>query len=444
MHRYSLAALLVVWPAPALLAQEELLTQDAWAASAPELTLLAGELDRLDNGDIAFSDDLQPISQPPALAAPAAEPQTRRRSARTEYVRLARVPNMLGDSLGTAGSIFLQIGMNQFLLADLPLGTGRSFKAGENNKALPMDRVFFNYQGFQNALTATQGLGPFFQQTTTSNVDRYTVGAEKTFFDGLASFEVRMPFVGAYRAANGPLAIASENVGDLSLFAKGLLYADDSVSLLAGLGVGLPTADDVRAQILNVPIVLENDAVHLLPYLAFLSYPTENWFFQGYLQGDFTASGIPVHVGPQIIGTYTEQSLLYADLLAGRWLYSGGGYLSGVAGIVELHYTTTLQDTDNLNAFGFTDGPPFMLGLGNPANRVDYLNLTAGLHFQLAQCRTCGSARSSHFARPTPSGSSTAKSTSPTTFSSDSSPLSPCGRGAGGEGNALPLTFNLP
>ena len=70
------------------------------------------------------------------------------------------------------------------------------------------------------------------------------------------------------------------------------------------------------------------------------------------------------------------------DISAGYWVYDArnecrscwalGGYVSGIAPIIELHYTTALQNfPDNSGLVS----PDFM--------REDILNLTAGLDFQL-------------------------------------------------------------
>jgi hypothetical protein len=53
--------------------------------------------------------------------------------------------------------------------------------------------------------------------------------------------------------------------------------------------------------------------------------------------------------------------------------------LQGIAGVAEIHYVTTLQDAD----FVLFDGPGFVGALQTTANRIDLLNLTGGLQFQI-------------------------------------------------------------
>jgi hypothetical protein len=358
-----------------------------------ELVSLEPELRALDELDSYFHDpevaEAQYLNQPaldvPAEMPSAESPRPVRRSGRGDYVRLARVPNMLGDSLAMKSRFTGELIAVGPFISELPLGAGRSVKIGENNKGLPMDRVYFMYNGFKNALTSNFG-----GQTEKTNLDRYTLGGEKTFWDGMASLDVRMPFVGGFLAGDPDVAsVQSENVGDVSMLLKGLLYTDDTLSLVAGVGMTLPTASDLRGQV-NFPppgsgFRLRNEAVHIFPYVGFAATsPSEDWFYQGFLQGDFAASGFRVQVdglpaGPE----YTEQDLMYVDFLLGRWLYVNdyAPYLRGIAALFELHYTTTLEDSDLVVIpMQGTTGR-----LENPFNRVDILNITGGLHFQIGE-----------------------------------------------------------
>jgi hypothetical protein len=318
-----------------------------------------------------------PAAQPPAAAAPA---RTARRPARYEYALLDRAPNMFGDSLPVFGQVVVDAA-NARYVGDLPLGAGRSFKVSENNKPLPMDRVYFNYNGFQNAIQSLRIAPGAIPSQTDSNVDLFTLGFEKTFLDGTASIDIRMPFVSSFDATMPGLNVGNGNVGDLSLFYKDLLYADDMVSMAAGLGLGLPTGDDAEFQSFTDTAVVKNDAVHLMPFFGTMIVPNEAWFVQAFVELDFAASGNEVQSRFGSFGQYTEQNLFHADFTFGRWLYDNPDayYVEGIAAIVELHYTTTVNDTD-LVQFPSDGVSGFM---GNFNNRVDFLNLTGGIHFQI-------------------------------------------------------------
>ena len=181
--------------------------------------------------------DPDPSQSGTADTPPRSSARPRRKSARDSYVRLARAPNMFGDSLRPTASLVFrdqtgQLGSN----LNLMLAGGGSYNVAENNKALPMDRVFFQYNGFANALPSHPG-----GQTS---LHMYSLGFEKTFFDGLWSIDLRMPFNSGLAFNSNSLSSDSGNVGNLSMFLKGLLYKDESLAISSGFGIGLPTGSD--------------------------------------------------------------------------------------------------------------------------------------------------------------------------------------------------------
>ena len=323
--------------------------------------------------------------QPPATPAEtraSTSSRAGRRAGFREYASLQRVPNMYGDLLGGLLQVQLAEGQRGPFAAELPFGAGRSYKIAENTRPIPTDRIYFNYNHFHNALaTARAAPGiPGGVALGDANLDRYTFGFEKTFFDGNSSIDVRMPFVSDFEATdNAGFLATSGNVGDLSIFFKDLLYADDMVALAAGMGVGVPTGDDVEMRFGSQPLTLKNDAVHLMPYVGAAIVPNDFWFFQMFFEIDFAASGNELSGGPQNVtfGELTEQHLFEASLSGGYWLLNNPDayYVQGVAAIMELHYTTTIHDADTV-FFGLGE-------LGNAFNRVDFLNLTSGLQFQI-------------------------------------------------------------
>ena len=54
-------------------------------------------------------------------------------------------------------------------------------KIGDDTSPLPVDRVFFDYNHFHNALLTANGQD--------ISLNRYTFGLEKTYFDGMTSVE---------------------------------------------------------------------------------------------------------------------------------------------------------------------------------------------------------------------------------------------------------------
>jgi hypothetical protein len=217
-----------------------------------------------------------------------------------------------------------------------------------------------------------------------SNIDRYIVGIEHMYLDDLASVEVRMPFASSFDFAGGVFAVDGGNVGNLQVVLKYLLHSDDISALGAGLAMDIPTGSDVAVVTDGQPLEIENDAWHLMPYLG-LALSDDVVFVQFFSQLDFAASGndvrAPVFGGE--VPQFTDQNLLFLDLSVGHWLYRDPDAfaLTGLAGIAELHYTTSIQDADQVIVPRQNARPAV---IGNTFNRFDVLNLTAGFDAEIA------------------------------------------------------------
>lgn len=360
--------------------------------------------------DREFQFVMQPSAVPETSeAAPATAPRSGRSTGRSSYSRLSRAPNMFGDSLGNGGQLtdnavvfFTPVGGNTPVecrcgtgdFIDLPGIGGGVSKIGDNNKPVPMDRVYFNYNGFQNALSVAQPV------PRDINVNRYTIGIEKTFHDGLWSINVSMPLFNSMAIDSSGFSGNSGTPGNLGLFLKRLVFSDDVVAVSTGVGFSLPTGSDLTVQIHQFnPIratddtenlVIQNEALHLVPYIGFLEVPNDDWFLQGFLSLDLAASGNPVVLGAPgtTVGYYNPQNLLHIDLSIGRWLLQNpDAYrLTGLAAVAELHYTSMIQNSDSVLLPTQPDVGPFVNGeLTNLANRTDVLNATAGVQLQISE-----------------------------------------------------------
>ncbi len=321
---------------------------------------------------------------------------SRSSSSRDTYVRVSRAPNMFGDTLtpqvayspfkGPSGQD--QYGnLNAF---NAPLGGGGSFNVSENNTAIPTDRVYFVYNAFYSSVSTSVGFGPNGPIQQSSNLYRYLMGFEKTFFDGNASIDVRMPLLSGFQFENNSYSSDLGNVGNLTMYLKGLLYADDNSALATGLGIGLPTGSDLHTRSSFSPntefVTIQNQTVNLMPFVASTFAPNDRWFVQSFGQLLFNTSGDNVVNQTGSVGVFNQQNLLQADLGVGRWLWkdSTRPYFTGLAGVFELHYTSTMQNSDVVRL------PPGFLGgeVYNSANRLDLLNLTSGVHTQLGPMST--------------------------------------------------------
>jgi hypothetical protein len=248
-------------------------------------------------------------------------------------------------------------------------------KLADNNSPLPRDRVFFDYNYFHN--TSLNGV----------DVNRYTPGLEKTFFDGMTSLEFRMPMAGTLDSdvvINSATGVDQTGLngefGDLFFGFKALLAASDHGAIAAGMGVTVPTADDVHVVLTDgtTLAVVENEAVYLSPYAAFLVTPSSRTFVQGFVQFNVDTSGNPVllnSTGTGLVpaGRLNEQALLFLDLSIGRWIYRDlSGPPRGLAWVLEAHYTSTIEDAD-----AFSSG---LFQVGDAQQDFDILNLTLGMH----------------------------------------------------------------
>jgi hypothetical protein len=336
------------------------------------------------------------FQQPPALSQPAdpiRSPAPSRALASRQ--RLASVPNMFGDFGMTTGVVRFEGGPNGVggLAAFTVPGAGgsRRVKIGENNSPIPTDRAFFMYNHFHNAYQFSEldfgSFPPSFTQRQ-EPIDRFTVGVEKTFLGGDWSVEVRLPIVASLAVQGETFAVNGGNWGNLAVIVKRLLYADDTIAVAAGLGIDAPTGSDFASEFSGSEFRMENDALHLLPYLGVVIDPGYGLFLMAYMQIDIATIGNEVIIGPeggpgQSVGRFNEQNLLYFDVGGGYWLYENpyGECVSGVAAMLEFHYTTAIQDADQL-AFGQPSGTGFIT---TPGNRFDVVNVSTGVNFAFGE-----------------------------------------------------------
>jgi hypothetical protein len=308
---------------------------------------------------------------------------------------------MFGD-LGGATSTFTASNISSVGGTKLTTGTftlpiagggSRVGKISENDSPIPRDRIFFSYNHFQNVfqISETPQAPPGPTLIRQEPIDRYTLGFEKTFFDGWTSVEVRMPFVGGIDTQLQTVGFSSTgNIGNLTVVLKSLLYMDSATAVGAGVAIETPTGTDTFTRINTTRLQFRNDAAHLLPYIGFVWSPGDprwGWgnglFLSGFAQIDVNANGNRVdlvdrnNMTVRTVGTLTDQNLGFLDLAAGYWLYRDpdAPRLTGLAAVTELHYTTTLQDIDRLN--GAVQGTAF--ALNSTGNRFDVLNGTIGV-----------------------------------------------------------------
>jgi len=301
-----------------------------------------------------------------------------------EYDRLANTPDIFGDLFFPGGTVQISGIGGENATLDLPPAGGARIKISDFNKAITRDRVFVAYNHYHNAVTS-QGQAGGESFATDFDVDRFIIGAEKEFHQGLFSFELRLPVSSSISINEGFAGASGGSVGNLGVIGKLLLFAVRDWSCVAGCGLSLPTGGDSSGFVFDSPFVLRNEAVHLLPYTG-LMYVNGPFFSHGFGQLDIPLNSNSIDVSsngfdPAVSGSLKPQTLMLLDLVAGMWLYRNRlqRFFSGVAASVELHYTHALEDTGSFNVAQQTENFNF----SNGQNRIDYLNFTAGVTVQL-------------------------------------------------------------
>jgi len=310
-----------------------------------------------------------------------------------EGIRLAELPDLFGDTFARGGDLRVKQDVLIESTSSVVLAGGtRGLKPSEHNKAIPDNRVYFAYNHFHNAISSRVDIPPgTLAIQDQSSVDQYMVGLESRFGNGLWSVELRMPFAGKHDFSFTGARTAENHggeIGNLSVLLKRLIYYDQQTSVVAGVGVEAPTGSDFLSRTEDIRFRVSNDAVHLVPYLGLLYSPDDRWFLHGFVELDVATNGNRITyvdtAGPGSGGKYNDQTLLYVDASLGRWLRRNdqSQFVTGVAALAELHYTSTLQATDT--AAGLLAPAASSFTSTNLANRMDVLNLTAALHFELA------------------------------------------------------------
>jgi len=167
-------------------------------------------------------------------------------------------------------------------------------------------------------------------------------GLEKTLLNDSASLEVRIPFANGLNSDQLVDGV-NENLqatefGNIGLALKRMLFGSANFGVSAGVGMVLPTADDV-------PFFDDFDTIG-------------NRLFR------------PI-ISDTPLGRLQDQTLLFLDCSTGYWLFRNPrARISGVAPMLELHYATTLNNLD------FIDDDPNTIP---SAGRMDVLYLTLGI-----------------------------------------------------------------
>jgi hypothetical protein len=167
------------------------------------------------------------------------------------------------------------------------------------------------------------------------------------------------------------------------MYLKGLMASGPGYAVGAGLGVAVPTADNINVRSGNgTPLVqVLNQSTHLLPYFGGIYAPNDAFFSQAILQLDVAASGnstlINTGGGLTRVGSLNDPTWLFASFNMGYWIYrsSPAERISGVSPLIELHYNSTLNNTDAVAAGNFQ--------VGNRFGTLEMVNMVAGVNLEM-------------------------------------------------------------
>jgi hypothetical protein len=354
-----------------------------------------------------IAEPTQPAPQTPtpdlssqfSAAEAASSTATRRESTSS---RLAQAPEMFGDSatlIGLSGTnsqfgeITAELGQIT-TSAQFPVGSF-GLKVSDNNSPLPRDRVYYRFSNYQDLIKVqSQAVSASTNQTfvTPKSLPVHTVGLEKTFFDGMTSVEVRVPFSERvlvdelYATDNGDFlnaaSFATAGEGNVSVITKAVLGDSDDLLWTGGMAIESPTGRDSAFDFPEISGEYLNKAVFIYPYLAALWTPDDRCFHQAFL-----GINVPVSSDELLLYDPTQfdqvelsrtdvdlPTLLSVDWSSGYWLCRNrDSCVTDLALIGEVHYTTSLGTPDGTST-------PFAAA---GASSVDLVNLTGGVHVQL-------------------------------------------------------------
>jgi hypothetical protein len=352
---------------------------------------------------------------------------------------IASVPYMIGDT--GAGTCIGFSGILDAMLSHPTLACGR-LNIAEANTPRVTDRFYYSYRHFNNTSMVSA-----FQFGQTLDVERHTLGWENSFWDRTGSLELRVPIdermqsdVFSILAPNfgvvDPLVGANggrrAELGNISAILKLAIVERQDFYLSGGVGVTLPTAQDVDyhlavSGVVDYPsspglqadmnaafeTVFANETIYIEPFAAWLYAPTQSrWFHQGFFQVEVAANPSRVtfngtaandfYQNGSFVGFYDyftptpvranllAQTLMRLNLGVGYRMYTEpeARWLRQLTAMFEMHYTSTLNDAALTNlplatqASGGTV-PLQTIAIGNQLNRVDILNAATGISGQL-------------------------------------------------------------
>jgi hypothetical protein len=325
-----------------------------------------------------------PVVGPPALGAPAASPYPVVAQGQPPWpLSQPEQPSALRGLLVHSveplpPELFVPYMLGDFSRVSIPLASDIKIAEGESPR--PLDRVYYNFYYYNNVdkMVFSNPAEPV------HGVDLYNhvFGLEKTFFDGLVSLGLRVPFhtldaqakeftatpflpgVSSVVGPGGP-GFTDTQFGNISVVAKVLLLEDRSTGSLisAGTVVTFPTgsSEDV--------LTGSSFFTFVQPFGAFI-WKRGDFFVQG-----FISAALPI--------SREQAVVLFNDLGVGYFAYRDAGcsrWLRAVVPTLELHINTPLRQPEVVEQFEGLDS----------LRLVDTVDLTLGTTLEFGDRATLG------------------------------------------------------
>jgi hypothetical protein len=272
-------------------------------------------------------------------------------------------PAMFGDILGgprIATGVVLNNG--QRIVAQVPAFVRGGFRIADYESPRPTDRVFFTYNHYNRVDTGTDQLN--------FDLNRETIGFEKTFFNDNASFGMRYPFL---QLSGNRGDLDGNPDGDLSMVLKWAFRNNRATGNIAAVGIVItvPTGDDFFS--INTGENLHSTVVQ--PFVSFIRN-RDRFFLQG-----FSSVAVPTNSD--------DATIFLNDVGVGYWLYQclDQRFLTGVVPTLEAHVATPLNHRGSNSV---------------PVGMPDWVVLTGGVNFLIGQRSTLGLAVGTPVTGPRP------------------------------------------
>jgi len=229
------------------------------------------------------------------------------------------------------------------------------FKICENMSPLPQDRIFFNFNYFNNINDSVNSR----KDVPIDHIKAYRefFGAEKTFNDGKGSIGIRFPIDTV--TADSPHNLLSTPtrtaMGNMAIFAKYILAKNTETGSVASVGLSVepPVGPGSFG---GAPYLFGLNTLYIQPFFGYI-YNWRNWYVQGFSSFEFPAD-------PR------EVTMMYNDVGIGYYVFRSRdpmSFVTTVAPTFEVHVNTPIN---HRNPFSLTD----------VAGTPDVVDLTFGLN----------------------------------------------------------------